>query len=53
MVWFVNEFDITKRRVARRAAEVHEAALGEHDERWPFGKMNWSNCGLMLIFFIP
>ena len=33
IVWFVNEFDITKRRVAGRVAEVQQAALGEHDDR--------------------
>ena len=29
MTWLVNEFDITKRRVAGGAAEVHEAAARE------------------------
>ena len=33
IVWFVKEFDITKRRVAGRVAEVQQAALGEHDDR--------------------
>ena len=32
-VWFVNEFDITKRRVAGRVAEVQQAPLGQDDDR--------------------
>ncbi len=36
--WLVNEFRHHERGVPRSAAEVHEASLGQHEDRCPSGK---------------
>ena len=48
-VWLVNEADITKRRVARGVAEVHQAAFRQQDDPLAVRELISSTCGLMLV----